>query len=190
MIKAIIFDWHGVLDHTKFSGLIEKLAELAHRDTQDIEKEVKLLVGEYDREGKPEHFWSQVKSKLNLEANQVQAAQSYILNVEPNTPLWERLPALATKYRLAILSDCPEDKMKVIKQFPGLDMFEQAYFSCERGASKTDDKFFLNLLSDLNLGAADCLYVDDNQKHIETANRLGFKTCLFVTIEDFDRSLN
>lgn len=189
MIKVIIFDWHGVLDQVKFAGLIERFSELTHESIKDIEAKVKFLAQKYERGGNPEIFWTGIKINLGLNDTDIKVAQDYILQVVPNESLWKQLDSLGSHYRLAILSDCPEDKLQTIKRFSDLKEFECRYFSCEKKTSKSDDTFFTDLLHDLNLSAEECLYVDDNQRHVQTAQRLGFKICLFSKTKDLNDCL-
>ncbi len=190
MIKAIVFDWHGVLDLVKFEGLVHKLAELSKKPIEELKVTIKFSEREYARGSNPDKFWDEIKSLLNLTDEQVQEAQNYILKVERNQSLWDLLPSLSIKYSLVILSDCPQDKMEIIKNDSDLSIFRRTYFSCESKLLKSDNIFFSNVLKDLNLKAEECLYVDDSLKNVEIAKRLGFDTCLFSTTKDLIDVLN
>ena len=189
MIKAIIFDWHGVLDQVKFDNLIAKLGELTETSFGQVKKEIKSLEKSFARGGAPEKFWGDLKKVLELNNKQVKEAQSHILNIFENESLWSRLPSLKKKYKLAILSDCPVEKAKKIRKSSDLTYFFCTYFSGEKKLVKSDDEFFLSLIKELKVEPAQCLFVDDRPHHIATAKRLGLQTCLFVTTEDLDREL-
>ncbi len=49
---------------------------------------------------------------------------------------------------------------------------------------KPDEEIYLHLLNEYDLIAGECIFIDDFDKNIDTANRLGFKTILFRNIED------
>ncbi len=38
MIRAIIFDWHGVLDQVKLENLIEKLSEISGKGLGEVRR--------------------------------------------------------------------------------------------------------------------------------------------------------
>lgn len=190
ILKAIIFDWHGVLDETKFEDLVYKLADLTNSKSEVILDSIKTKAKEYTQGGNPEDFWAYIKKVLHLDDKKLTEAKEYILQVIQNKSLWKRLPSLKNLYILAILSDCPTDKTEKIRESTNLDYFKKAHFSCELGLTKSNDDFFLNLVQELNLKPEECLYVDDTPKHIDTAKRLGFQVCLFSSTEDLEMCLN
>lgn len=189
MIKAIIFDWHGVLDETKFESLVYKLAELTNTHSETVLEIIKTEAKEYTRGGDSEKFWAYVQGALGLSNDKLTEAKEYILEIVQNKSLWDKLPLLRNTYTFAILSDCPTDKTEQIRQTINLSYFSTVHFSCEKGLTKGDDNFFLNIIKELNLKSEECLYVDDTPKHIETAKRLGFQACLFSKTYDLERCL-
>lgn len=191
MVKAIIFDWHGVLDETKLELLIEKLSELTQLDKEEIRNRMH----KYERSWvtgteAPEVFWKEIKQIFHLTNENINEAKSMLMTVKEYEPLWKLLPDLKTKYKLAILSDCPLDKVEVIRTKADLSFFQEINFSAEKHLLKDSEEFFLSILRDLDLKAQECLYVDDKEKHTNTAKSLGFQVCLFGKIEDLEVSLS
>ncbi|OGY59954.1 MAG: hypothetical protein A3B23_02295 [Candidatus Colwellbacteria bacterium RIFCSPLOWO2_01_FULL_48_10] len=187
MLKAIIFDWHGVLDDTNCAGYVSKLSKIIGKSFNETLEQMGTLDARWGSgELPPEKFWTNIKAIFGLSEEETVSIKSYILNVENNAALWQQIPDLAKKYRLAILSDCPLDKLSIIKEKADLKDFEQAYFSAEHGMSKESDKFFLSLLRVMGLKAEEALFVDDKVKNIEKAQKLGFNTCLFSNSKDLD----
>lgn len=187
MTKVLIFDWHGVLDTTKFELLLHKLSELAGIAASDVKERISPLERSYAKGETPaEDFWNAVQQELGLTPQQLSEAKDSILRVELNQQLWDMLPRLAQTYALAILSDCPFDKIEIIRKVADLSVFSKVYFSAEKQLFKSDDAFFLDLVQDLGVEVEECVYIDDSPKHIETAQRLGFHACLFSDISDLE----
>lgn len=184
MIKAILFDWHGVLDRRTFAGMLETLARAWHPHLHGISFEDyhRLIIDNFCKDGfeyaagriSPPRFWS----LLEYEGNEsgVWRARDYLLQVEKNEAVWPQLPKLKERYKLVILSDCPEDKKEIITRTVDLSLFDYTYFSCDYKLLKSDPEFFQLALRDLGLPAPCCLLVDDSEKNVGYAGKLGFKT--------------
>lgn len=203
MIKAILFDWHGVLDRRTFTGMLEKLAEgwypifaptRRERKETPFEEYKQIIKENWRRDGieyalgkiSPEYFW------LGLECEEetgVETVKRYLLTVEKNEELWQLFPKLKEEYVLAILSDCPTDKAHVIRQTCDLSYFQQVYFSCEYKKGKQDREFFEMAVRDLNMKPQECLFVDDAEVNIRFAQQAGLQTCLYKNNSDLEKSL-
>lgn len=185
MIKAIIFDWHGVLDATTFHGFLQKLSELSGLPNKEIETrlapfERQYIVGEME----PSTFWDKLQKYLKLTDRALSQAQEYRASIEKNEDLWKLFPKLKNGYTLGVLSDVSQDKVNMIRQKADLSFFTAAHFSCERHLSKHSLEFFRGILQELRVAPEETLYVDDSEKHIQTAKSLGLQTCLFRRLED------
>ncbi len=138
MIRAIIFDWHGVLDTIEQVDTVKKIS----------------------------------------------------LKLSPNLSLWALLSSsLVTKYKLAILSDCPADKTSIIRGQVDLSIFDEVFFSSEVHKDKSSENFFLSLSEKLGAPPRETLYVDDTVKHIDFAKKLGYQTHHFKTVDEFRKNL-
>ena len=191
MLRAIIFDWHGVLDKTKFSGVIENVSRSTKIPVSTLGNLMKDFEGEYALTRTPEVAWNRLKAQFDLSTLQLRSAKIYALTIQQNVPLWDLLPALKTKYQLAILSDCPLDKVRKIRwSLPEeLKLFDAVHFSSEKQLTKVNTLFFVELAQELGLSPRECLYVDDRKEHVESAAKLSFKTCLFQKMQDLHKKL-
>jgi len=197
MIKAILFDWHGVLDKRTFAGMLETLARAWHPHMREMSFDDyhKMVVDNFYKDGfeyaagriSPSGFWSMLE--YEGEESGVLRAKDYLLQVERNETVWSRLPKLKEKYKLAILSDCPEDKKEVIQRTIDLSLFDHVYFSCDYRLLKSDPEFFQLALKDLDLPAPVCLFVDDSEKNVGYARKLGFRTLQYQDTTDLGKLL-
>ena len=120
MVKAILFDWHGVLDNITY----ERFLDAAAKRLYDYDDEFPLQVlretivdSELYQQGQdyargmisPHDFWTLVHQRplwLGLE--------EHLLRVDLNLQAWDLMPRLATSYKLAVVSDTPVDKATLI----------------------------------------------------------------------------
>jgi glucose-1-phosphatase len=190
MIKAIIFDWHGVLDRTRYEDLISIISELTHKSREYVKETISPFERSYAAGLiSPDHFWSSVQSLFKVDDIQMTLLKNSILVVRKNYELWEKLELLGKLYQFAILSDCPLDKVQKIRNEVSLSDFRVVHFSSEAHLLKNSDSFFTNVCTELGFSSSECLYVDDSFKHIQTAQRLGFRICHFKTTEDLNVAL-
>lgn len=188
MIKALIFDWHGVLDQTNLEGAVKKISDFKKVTPEYVKKLSRPYEEDYICGSDPQEFWGNIQKVFSLSDKELLEVENYILEITPSVSLWEKLPALHSSYITAILSDSPLDKAGEIRKF-NLKDFDHVYLSAEKGLSKSDNAFFLNLIADMNVRPDECLYIDDSQKNIEIAGKLGLKTCLFNSTEDLFMAL-
>lgn len=190
MVKAIIFDWHGVLDKIKFEDLIDKIVAIKNAPKDSINQTLREYGNDY-ASGKLSsgEFWSELQSKFSLTDTVIRDLKFHILRISLNYELWSQLNDLKNKYALAILSDCPSDKAEIIRKNTNLSLFKAVTFSSDVGLTKGSIHFFNNILTKLDLPTEDCLYVDDSEKNILFASKIGFKTCLYRTLNDLKVAL-
>jgi HAD superfamily hydrolase (TIGR01509 family) len=186
MIKAIIFDWHGVLDFTTFEDLAALIAKESKKSIDEVKQIFKKVKGPLIRgESDSSLLWTEINKNLDLSEGQLDLIKEYRLKIEKNHQLFDFLSKIQSKYKLAILSDCPKEKAYKIKKSIDLSVFSPVIFSCEVGNTKSEDVFFTDCAIKLGLNVSDILYVDDTEKHINTTKLLGFQTHHFIDTQSF-----
>jgi FMN phosphatase YigB (HAD superfamily) len=183
MIKALLFDWHGVLDKTTFSNIIKQLSLVSNISEEEIRdilrnKKEEFIVGKLQ----PNVFWNYVSIQLNLSQKSLKPIIKYSLTIDLDDTLWIALPKLAKKYELAILSDCPPDKTDKIRSTINLSLFKFVGFSSDERKSKlitTQANLFKKVNNTLEVLPEHILYIDDTEKHLISAEKYRFKTHLF-----------
>ena len=187
MIRAILFDWHGVLDKVSFDGLLNEAARrLYEYDDEFPIGAVKKIVVEpllynsgmdYARGKTPcASFWA-----LTQKYPPLQGLEKYLLRVDPNEILWQQLPYLASRYRLGIVSDAPEDKAVLMIDFLGKQQvqFHPIVLSYQLNRLKVEGEgpsLYEFAAQRLGLSPQECLVVDDSQKNIDHAKQEMFET--------------
>ncbi len=185
MIKALLFDWHGVLDHVRLESLFKRIAQVSSIPLEKLKKELtdetrKYALGEITFQ----EYWMFVEEKTNLPVIKINLLQNYINSIDLNKDVWNMLPLLKKKYSLVILSDCPLEKVEHIRKLPDIKIFDLTLFSGEVHMDKNMDEFFELATNSLKVSGSECLFIDDSERKIQFAQQLGFKTFLFK--EAFD----
>ena len=87
--------------------------------------------------------------------------------------------------RLFALSNWSAETFPLVRgRFPELDLFEKIVISGEHGCAKPDERFYRLALEKFGLPAEGLLFIDDSQRNIAAAERLGFKSLVFTSAKE------
>jgi 2-haloacid dehalogenase len=93
-------------------------------------------------------------------------------------------------YRLLALSNWSSETFPLaVGKFPFLNYFEAVLLSGKEKLIKPDPQFFKLLSSRYNVEPERALFIDDVQKNVDAANRLGFRTIRFQNPQQLERDL-
>ncbi len=164
--RAILFDMVGVLVFKK-DGYSPKTPDEVN--AQSIEN----LFNHLD----DEKLFQDIKEKLKLSVEEVEGAIPLIpAKFEKFTKLWNLLPELKKKYRLAIINNGNSIALKYWKEKFDFSIFDLFINSAKVGIKKPDPKIFLLSCEKLKVKPEKCLFMDDSLENIEAAKVLGMKT--------------
>lgn len=182
MINTIIFDFGNVFINLDIEDAIKKTHEAF--EINALSEEMVAFNSFYEQglistdefiEFYIENFPKQTKDELI-------AIWNIILKDFPKHRL-EFLQKLKkeNKYKLILLSNTNELHIECIKKNVPFynefkDCFDAYYLSQEINLRKPNKDIFEFVLTENNLNANHCLFIDDNKANIITANDLGFKT--------------
>jgi 2-haloacid dehalogenase len=108
--------------------------------------------------------------------------------IQPTLALVEKLHGQG--YPLFALSNWPAETFdKLRPSYPFLNWFAEIVISGEVGIAKPDARIFRYALAKFNRPAEACLFIDDAQANIATAQRLGFQTILFTDAPHLEKEL-
>lgn len=94
-------------------------------------------------------------------------------------------------HRIYILSNWSKTSFDRIKaQYPDImELFDGYIISGEVGYSKPEEEIFKLLIDRYHLEGERCIFIDDTQAHILTANRLGWTSILYDDATDTETLL-
>lgn len=191
MIKAILFDLHGVLFTNSTKTFIEKLTLRTGLPKAKIISIFDDGIGVDYREGRAsrDEFWSHVSKGLKLE-NVDELEKEWMNEYRLIEGTRDIIFKLMKKYRIFYLSDNFQAKIDWLHshhQF--LDWFEGGLSSHEVGVRKPDPKMYEKAIEQIALLPEEILFVDDKDINLPPAQKLGMQTILFTTPEDLEASL-
>jgi 2-haloacid dehalogenase len=84
--------------------------------------------------------------------------------------------------RLFALSNWSAETFPLVRdRFPELGLFEKIIISGAHRCAKPDERFYRIALDEFGLPAAGLLFIDDSQRNILAAERLGFRSLVFTS---------
>ncbi len=188
-IRAILFDFGGVLAEEGFSNGLESLAVEQQLPVRNMTAEGMRAV--YDcgfvlGRGTESEFWSLLRQRTGLRGddNELTArlmngfiVRHWMLN------LVGRLKARG--YITGILSDQTDWLDRLDARYDFYQLFDRVYNSYYLGKGKHDPSLFSDVAADLGIAPADILFVDDNADNVARARASGMQTIHYVDREGF-----
>lgn len=194
-ITTLIFDFGGVIINLDLPECIKNLKKLGAENIETYlsnygQKDF-FLKFEKGEIGIPE-FRNEIRKLSNehVTDNDIDNAWCSFLCDIPVHRL-ELLEELRKKFKLLLLSNSNplhiEVSTKNALHGTGIsirDYFDACYFSYEMGLAKPDPAIYKALLTDADVTAEECLFLDDGPKNIEIAQTLGIQTHLVTQGEN------
>jgi putative hydrolase of the HAD superfamily len=182
MIKALIFDYGGVLSLPQDKSCIKKMQEVCNIPPDIFIFEYNKYRPEYNR-GTISGFeyWTSILKSSNSETTSeiiralIEEDVKSWTQINPTILNWaKRLKQFS--YRTAILSDMTEDTLGyIMKNFSWISVFDVRTFSCKLGMTKPEPTIYYYCLNELKIKPEDGLFIDDDIGNVKAAEELGMK---------------
>ncbi len=188
VIKAIFFDAGGVYLKGSFVQFANKAFQaLGTNKTVSERKEV--TVDERFNRGKisiREFFKKCFTVPISNEQNK-QLIKLWTNNWKPEPEMIKLVSQLKKRYRLGMISNSdPVNFFNYLKK-GWLRPFEVLVLSHELGILKPEQKIYQIAIQKIGLKPEECLFIDDQEKCIKTAQKIGMKTIWFQSIEQLKK---
>jgi HAD superfamily hydrolase (TIGR01509 family) len=184
MIKAIIFDWGGVLAPRNVLMAAKKLSKKHGLDEKTVRKELNTYEEGVHAGSDYSSYVERIKLRLGIPAQEIITALN---SAEPNEVF--HFVKTLKGYKLYLLSDQMKFQTDHIKKTFDLSFFVKVFFSSEIGHSKISKKAFELVLKEIKLKPEECVFIDDNPRNIELAQSVGLKTVLFTDLKNLKQGL-
>ncbi len=186
-LRALFFDFGGVLVRTEYQAPRQRLAEQFGMDYEDIEKVVfgspsasRASVGEVTEE---EH-WQNVMKLLKLPADETERVKSEFFGGDVvDRAFLEFIRSLKPKYKIGLISNAWDGLRAYIEREKFADVFDAMIISAEVRAAKPDPKIYQIALEQLQVKPKEAVFVDDMPENIEACEKLGMKGIRFTNPE-------
>lgn len=187
-IRAVFFDFGGVIVRTEYQAPRQKLAERFGMDYEDIEKIVfgspsaaRASVGEVSEE---EH-WQNVMKVLKLPAAEYpRVRDEFFAGDVIDRNILNLLRSIKPKYKTGLISNAWSGLRAYIEREKFDDAFHHMVVSAEVKAVKPDPKIYRIALERLQVKPNEAVFVDDLIENIEACEKLGMKGIHFRNPED------
>ncbi len=195
MIKNIIFDLSEVI----ISGYhgTEKIIERQYAIPEEEFKKQKLFKYEYFLDlmrgnlSEEEYLEELLKgTNWNISIEQLKIAIRQNLN-QPVPGTMEIVKELKGNYQLILLSDHVKEWMEYIEENnKDLEIFDKKIFSYDIGVVKSDEQTFKIVLEQTGIVADETLFIDDYEKNVKNAERVGIHGIVFENAEQLRKTLS
>jgi len=176
MIKALIFDMYGVIMKQNGYDFLPFVRKYFPDITTDF------LYPLEDRVDLGEITSDEMLTALGFEGDTAAIGREYLDTIELNAGFREFIAAAGQKYKLAILSNDSASWSGYIRGKHDIDRhFDVISVSGELKIAKPDERIFLMTAEKLGVMPEECIYVDDIEKNLKTAAKIGMNAILMKT---------
>lgn len=192
MIKAIVFDLGRVLIDIELSkGIIDKILSAGCTDIGALatnESFVDYSTGRIF----PEEFYSKVVEAFNIELSFGEFAELWCNIFTEMAGMKGIVEKLGTLYPIGLLSDTDVLHWDyIITNFPWIgELFSNPVLSFQIGVMKPDSRAFKAAAESVGVEPSECLFIDDLQKNIDGAKKVGMSGIRFLSAEDLTGELS
>lgn len=180
-IRAIVFDYFGVLAGEPALYFNKKISQIIGVDT----KKIKTTYHQYnDLHNTGKISWDELWTRVLGDLEKLSFLDKVIKFVKTPKSLNQNVISLAKKlkkkgYIVSLLSNYSREGGKRMREKEHLDkVFDPMLISAETGLAKPHPEAFHDLLKKLNLKPSEVLFIDDARINIKSAQKIGINTIL------------
>jgi putative hydrolase of the HAD superfamily len=190
-IRAVFFDFGGVIMRTEYQSPRQKLAERFNMDYDEIDRAVfgsdsarRASIGEITEDA----HWSAVLKRFKQPVSEMQVVRDNFFGGDViDRKLVEYIRSLRGKFHTGLISNAWSGLREFITRENLIDLFDTVIISAEIGAVKPSAKIYQAALEQAKVGASEAVFVDDMPVNIEACEKVGMKGVLF---NDPEKSLS
>ena len=184
-IRAVIFDIGGVLVRTEdWSGRSKWERRLGLPPLGlstlvfDCDPAMRASLGQ----GPDEAIWQHVAQECHLLPEELkQLRADFWSGDRPNQELLALVRSLRPRYKTGILSNAwPEMRDLNVQRFGLVEAVDEAIYSFQAGILKPDPSSYRCILDRLGVAPEQAIFVDDAERNIAGAQRVGMRTVRFT----------
>ncbi len=183
MLKAVIFDWGGVLMRTvdasgrrkweqKLGLPLYAVDRVVHGSRSWKQAQSGIIT---DAE-----YWVDVATQLGLDDEELaEFREDYFGGDQLDPQMVQFIRELRPRFKTALLSNASPQLRDLLEALDVTDVFDEIVISGEVGVQKPDVAAYRIVLERLGLAPEETIFVDDFIENIDQAQRLGMQTLHF-----------
>jgi putative hydrolase of the HAD superfamily len=185
MIRAVVFDWGGVLVRTSDGSLREawerRLGLMPGQSSAivfGVETNYDIQTGRVT----DEQHWAWVRQRLGLSQRELaDFRRDFFARDAVDVDLLAYIDRLRSRYTVGLLSNASSIARRLLSDKYGiLDHFDSVTISSEEGVMKPDARIYQIALARAGARAEEAIFVDDVLENVLAARRLGMEGVHFV----------
>lgn len=194
MIKAIIFDLGGVYfspgTEIAYKKLIREFPYINPNKVRLIMSGGKLSRGYKSGKYSKKEFWKKAKELAGTNFDDKKFSRIWNSSYTLNKDVKNIAAKLRKDYKIAILSGNIRERVRFLNKKHGFKKnFDVIVFSYMVGASKPKLKSYKEVLKRLKAKANECVFIDNSEKMLKPAEKLGMNTLLFKNSKQLRKEL-
>ena len=194
MIKAIIFDLGGVcfeIDWFKINDeMIKKFNITTLVKSAGNEKAIEYYKEALEGKRHPKDMFKELnKENHNLDEVIKFYKEMYKKYKKHNPKIYALIKKLKNKFVLVCLSDTNSIHFEAHQEQETVKDFHKVFTSFQIGSIKRDANTFKKVIDSLSITPEEALFIDDNEKNIETASSLCIQTIRYTRYKELVKEL-
>jgi len=193
MIKAIIFDFGGVLAEEGFKEGLMTIGKEKGFDPDHFFKILSELVYQtgYVTGSSDEHaYWNAVREKTGVTGDDKKLREEVLRRLKLRPEMMEVVKKIKSSgFIVAILSDQTNWLDDLNQRTPFYQHFDHVFNSFYLKKTKRDPSLFRDICVQLGLKPEEILLVDDSPDNIKRAASEGLKTIHFKGVSEFEKEI-
>ena len=188
-IKAVIFDFDGVVVTSLYPVSFKFLSKLAGVDWKKLEIETrKLRERVYVNDLSEDNYWEHLEQAYGI--NKEKALRIAYSLGSVKKPVLKLVKRLRKHYKVMILSNHFENWFShLIARHRLASEFDFIFTSFGEKIAKPDKRIFRRVLKKIGMRPSECIFIDDQKHYVKAAEELGIFTIHFKTSSDLERKL-
>ena len=192
-IKAIFFDFGGVILRTEYQAPRQQLAERFNMEYEDIDKAVfgspsalRASLGEITEAA----HWKEIGRRFKLSDADLKAfEESFFAGDVIDRDFLEYIDTLRPKHHVGLISNAWSGLRDYMTKEKVIQFFDSVTISAEVKAVKPEPKILQIALEQAGVQANEAVFVDDFSANITACESLGMRGILFKSPQDVIKQL-